>query len=166
MKVLTPDGLGAEPALQALGPEAWPDPPADLARAPEVPAPAALAAPRPASDRGDRAHVGRRDPCAASSRRSSAATTSSRDEAAALREAMVGELGACSTVYEEKVALPLPEKFPKPTQVHAAPGRAVPALRDRARGGLLRGLRDDVHRAHCQTEGRDPRDRRLSRLLK
>ncbi len=30
LKVLRPEGLEAEPALKSLGPEAWPDPPADL----------------------------------------------------------------------------------------------------------------------------------------
>jgi len=39
--------------------------------------------------------------------------------AQALREAMVSELGRVLDVYEDKVKLPLPEKFPKPTRVHA-----------------------------------------------
>ena len=39
---------------------------------------------------------------------------------------MVSELGRVLDVYEEKVALPLPEKFPKPTRVHAHQGEPCP----------------------------------------
>ena len=39
MKVLTLEGLEAEPALKSLGPEAWPDPPADLTELLSVPRP-------------------------------------------------------------------------------------------------------------------------------
>jgi formamidopyrimidine-DNA glycosylase len=39
---------------------------------------------------------------------------------------MVGELGRVIDHYEETVQLPLPEKFPKPTRVHAHQGDPCP----------------------------------------
>ena len=68
----------------------------------------------------------------------------SEEEAERLRAAMVSELGRVVDVYEEQVAMPLPEKFPKPTACPQPPGRALPTLRRRARGRLLRGLRHDL----------------------
>ena len=87
------------------------------------------------------------------------------DEAERLREAMIGELGRVIAVYEEKVALPLPEKFPKPTRVHAHQGEPCPQCGTRPRGRVLRGLRDELLPAGPDG-GRVLKDRRLSRLLK
>ena len=103
VKVLTLDGLEAEPALKTLGPEAWPDPPADLTKILGRQAPAALAAARPAGDRGDRAHLGRRDPAPAKLSPFKRGDDLSAGEAKALRKAMVGELQRVLDVYEEKV---------------------------------------------------------------
>jgi len=89
----------------------------------------------------------------------------SDEEAAALREAMVGELGRVLDVYEEKVAMPLPEKFPKPTRVHAHQGEPCP----RCEGVLEAVFYEDYVMTYCpacQTDGRVLKDRRLSRLLK
>ena len=86
-------------------------------------------------------------------------------EARALREAMVGELGRVLDVYEAKVALPLPEKFPKPTRVHAHQGEPCP----RCETVLEAVFFEDyvmTYCPHCQTGGRILKDRRLSRLLK
>ena len=75
------------------------------------------------------------------------------------------ELGRVLDVYEEKVALPLPEKFPKPTRVHAHQGEPCP----RCETVLEAVFYEDyvmTYCPHCQTEGRILKDRRLSRLLK
>ncbi len=89
----------------------------------------------------------------------------SEEEAVALREAMVSELGRVLDVYEEKVAMPLPEKFPKPTRVHAHQGEPCP----RCEGVLEAVFYEDYVMTYCpacQTDGRVLKDRRLSRLLK
>ena len=88
----------------------------------------------------------------------------SAGEAKALRKAMVGELQRVLDVYEEQVALPLPEKFPKPTKVHAHQGEPCP----RCETVLEAVFYEDYvmsYCPHCQTEGRILKDRRLSRLL-
>ena len=57
---------------------------------------------------------------------------------------MVGELGRVLDVYEEQVAAPAAGEVPEADERPRPPGRAVPALRDGARGRLLRGLRDEL----------------------
>ena len=89
----------------------------------------------------------------------------SEREAKALREGMIAELGRVLDVYEAKVKLPLPEKFPKPTRVHAHQGEPCP----RCETVLEAVFYEDYvmsYCPHCQTEGRILKDRRLSRLLK
>jgi formamidopyrimidine-DNA glycosylase len=164
IKLLTLDGLEAEESLRSLGPEAWPDPPALQER---------LAVPRPLHsllrDQQVIAGIGRTwvDEilhCAKLSPFKRGDDLSPR-EAAALREGMVTELGRVLDVYEERVALPLPEKFPKPTRVHAHQGEPCP----RCETVLEAVFYEDyvmTYCPHCQTEGRVLKDRRLSRLLK
>ena len=145
VKLLTLDGLEAEPSLKTLGPEAWPDPP-DLRRA-------ARRRARPLHsllrDQQVIAGIGRtwvdeilhaRQALAVQARRRPV----SEREAKALRTAMVSELGRVLDVYEDKVAAPAAGEVPEADARARPPGRAVPALRDRARGRLLRGLRDDA----------------------
>ena len=75
------------------------------------------------------------------------------------------ELRRVLDVYEDKVKLPLPEKFPKPTRVHAHQGEPCP----RCETVLEAVFYEDYvmsYCPHCQTEGRILKDRRLSRLLK
>ena len=89
----------------------------------------------------------------------------SEREAKALREAMISELGRVLDVYEEKIALPLPEKYPKPTRVHAHQGEPCP----RCETVLEAVFYEDYVMTYCpaeQTGGRVLKDRRLSRLLK
>ena len=96
IKLLTLDGLEAEPSLKTLGPEAWPDPPAleEL-----------LAVPRPLHsllrDQQVIAGIGRTwvDEILHAAKLSpfKRGDDLSAREAAALREAMVCELSACST---------------------------------------------------------------------
>ena len=72
---------------------------------------------------------------------------------------------ASSTTTRRSVKLPLPEKFPKPTRVHAHQGEPCPHCET-----VLEAVfyEDYVmtYCPHCQTEGRVLKDRRLSRLLK
>ncbi len=164
VKLLTLDGLEAEESLRTLGPEAWPDPPAlgEL-----------LAAPRPLHsllrDQQVVAGIGRTwvDEILHAAKLSpfKRGDDLSAREARALREAMVSELQRVIDHYEAKVELPLPEKFPKPTRVHAHQGEPCP----RCETVLEAVFYEDYvmsYCPYCQTEGRILKDRRLSRLLK
>jgi formamidopyrimidine-DNA glycosylase len=165
VKLLTPEGLEAEESLATLGPEAWPDPPADLGERLAVPRPlhSLLRDQRVIAGIGrtwvdDILHAGRLSPFKRGDDLSDA-------EADALREATAEELGRVVDAYEESVQLPLPEKFPKPTRVHARQGEPCPRC-----GTVLEAVfyEDYVmtYCPHCQTEDRVLKDRRLSRLLK
>jgi formamidopyrimidine-DNA glycosylase len=165
VKLLEPGAVDADDALAKLGPEAWPDPPADLRPL--------LASPRPLHsllrDQQVIAGIGRTwvDDILHAAQLSpfKRGDDLSAGEAAALREAMVGELGRVLDAYEEAVALPLPEKFPKPTRVHAHQGEPCP----RCETVLEAVFYEDyvmTYCPQCQTDGRVLKDRRLSRLLK
>src|SRR3954454_21874521 len=164
VKVLTLDGLEAEPSLKTLGPEAWPDPP-DLGEL--------LSSNRPLHsllrDQQVIAGIGRTwvDEILHAAKLSpfKRGDDLSDREAKALRTAMVGELQRVLDVYEEKVALPLPEKFPKPTNVHAPQGEPCPRC-DTVLEAVFYEDYVMTYCPHCQTEGRILKDRRLSRLLK
>jgi formamidopyrimidine-DNA glycosylase len=164
VKLLRPDALEAEDVLRTLGPEAWPDPPAlgEL-----------LASPRPLHsllrDQQVIAGIGRTwvDEILHAAKLSpfKRGDDLSDEEADALRRAMVGELGRVVEFYEDSVQLPLPEKFPKPTRVHAHQGEPCP----RCETTLEAVFYEDYVMSYCpqcQTEGRVLKDRRLSRLLK
>jgi formamidopyrimidine-DNA glycosylase len=164
VKLLTPEGLDAEDALRTLGPEAWPDPP---------PMGELLASPRPLHsllrDQQVVAGIGRTwvDEILHAARLSpfKRGDDLAEEEAEVLREAMVSELGRVIDHYETAVQLPLPEKFPKPTRVHAHQGEPCP----RCETVLEAVFYEDYvmsYCPHCQTEGRVLKDRRLSRLLK
>jgi formamidopyrimidine-DNA glycosylase len=164
-KLLTPAGLEAEESLAGLGPEAWPDPPDDLRERLAVPRPlhSLLRDQRVVTGIGrtwvdEILHAARLSPF-------KRGDDLSETEADALREAMVGELQRVIDVYEESVQLPLPEKFPKPTRVHAHQGEPCP----RCETVLEAVFYEDyvmTYCPHCQTEDRVLKDRRLSRLLK
>jgi formamidopyrimidine-DNA glycosylase len=165
VKLLRPDAVEADEALDGLGPEAWPEPPEDLAER--------LAAPRPLHsmlrDQRVIAGIGRTwvDEILHAARLSpfKRGDDLSPDEAETLREAIATELQRVLDVYEEHVQLPLPEKFPKPTRVHAHQGKPCP----RCDTVLEAVFYEDYvmsYCPHCQTEGRVLKDRRLSRLLK
>jgi formamidopyrimidine-DNA glycosylase len=164
VKLLRIEDLETEESLATLGPEAWPDPPPlrDL-----------LDAPRPLHtllrDQQVVTGIGRTwvDEILNVARLSpfKRGDDLSDDEAETLRAAMVSELGRVIDVYEERVDLPLPEKFPKPTRVHAHQGDPCPQC-----GTVLEAVfYEDYVMTYCptdQTEGRVLKDRRLSRLLK
>jgi formamidopyrimidine-DNA glycosylase len=164
VKLLTLDALEEEPSLKTLGPEAWPDPP---------PLRELLDSPRPLHsllrDQQVVAGIGRTwvDEILHAAKLSpfKRGDDLSEGEADVLRAAMVSELGRVIDHYEATVALPLPEKFPKPTRVHAHQGEPCP----RCETVLEAVFYEDyvmTYCPHCQTEGRILKDRRLSRLLK
>ena len=164
VKLLRAQDVDADESLSGLGPEAWPDPP---------PLRELLDAPRPLHsvlrDQQVIAGIGRTwvDEILNVARLSpfKRGDDLSDEEAEALRAAMASELGRVIDVYEERVELPLPEKFPKPTRVHAHQGEPCPQC-----GTVLEAVfYEDYVMSYCprdQTEGRVLKDRRLSRLLK
>jgi formamidopyrimidine-DNA glycosylase len=165
VKLLTLDDLATEESLATLGPEAWPDPPDDLR--------GLLTAPRPLHsllrDQQVITGIGRTwvDEILHAARLSpfKRGDDLSEAEASALRTAMARELGRVIDHYEQAVQLPLPEKFPKPTRVHAHQGEPCP----RCETVLEAVFYEDYvmsYCPYCQTEGRVLKDRRLSRLLK
>jgi formamidopyrimidine-DNA glycosylase len=164
VKVLPLALVEADEALAGLGPDAWPDPP---------PLRPLLDAPRPLHsllrDQQVITGIGRTwvDDILNVAKLSpfKRGDDLDDDEAERLRAAMVSELGRVIDVYEEQVQLPLPEKFPKPTLVHAHQGEPCPQC-----GTVLEAVfYEDYVMCYCprdQTEGRVLKDRRLSRLLK
>ena len=165
VKLLRPDAVESDEALDGLGPEAWPEAPEDLAER--------LAAPRPLHsmlrDQRVITGIGRTwvDEILHAARLSpfKRGDDLSDEEVDALRDAIPGELQRVLDVYEQEVQLPLPEKFPKPTRVHAHQGEPCP----RCETVLEAVFYEDYvmsYCPHCQTEDRVLKDRRLSRLLK
>jgi formamidopyrimidine-DNA glycosylase len=167
VKVLTPEGLAADEAVATLGPEAWPDPPQDLA---------ALLAPhgaRPlqAALRDQRiiTGIGRSwvDEILWSASLSpfKRANDLDADESAALRAAILERLGGAIAHYEDVVHLPIPDKLPLPLEVHRHHGEPCPRC-----GTTIEAVHyEDYVLCYCpqdQTGGRVLKDRRLSRLLK
>jgi formamidopyrimidine-DNA glycosylase len=167
VKLLAADQLEQDEALATLGPEAWPDP-GSVAELKEI-----LAAPRPLHtllrDQRTIAGIGRSwvDEILWTARLSpyKRGAELSDEEAGALREAIVGELGRALAHYELLVSLPIPDKLPMPLQVHRREGEPCPRC-----GTILEAVHfEDYVIAYCpneQTGGRVLKDRRLSRLLR
>jgi formamidopyrimidine-DNA glycosylase len=164
IKVLRSEAVDADESLARLAPEAWPDPPPLLERLGEKRPLHALL-----RDQLVIAGIGRTwvDEIlnVASLSPFKRGNDLTEEEAGRLRDAMVSELGRVLDVYEEQVALPLPEKYPKPTKVHAHQGEPCPRC-----GTILEAVfYEDYVMTYCpqdQTDGRVLKDRRLSRLLK
>jgi formamidopyrimidine-DNA glycosylase len=165
VKLLRADALAADEAIATLGPEAWPEPPADLAER--------LGEPRPLHallrDQRVIAGIGRSwvDEILHAARLSpfKRGDDLDHDEVEALRDAIRGELGRAMAHYEEKVTLPIPDKAPMPLRIHRHEGEPCPRC-----GDTLEAVHyEDYVMAYCptdQTGGRLLKDRRLSRLLK
>ena len=160
------DALDGEESLARLGPEAWPQAPADLGER--------LAEPRPlhAALRDQRviAGIGRSwvdeilwtaRALAVQARRRPRAPTSSRRLATRSSATLDGALEH----YERTIELPIPDKLPMPLTVHRHEGEPCPRC-----GTPLAAVNYEdyvmSYCPHCQTEGRVLKDRRLSRLLK
>ncbi|HWI22335.1 MAG TPA: DNA-formamidopyrimidine glycosylase family protein [Baekduia sp.] len=167
VKLLDDEGLASDPAVAKLGPEAWPDPPADLA---ELLRPQG-ARPLHAVLRDQRAitGIGRSwvDEILWVAKLSpfKRANDLSAEEGAALRAAIIDRLGHALEVYEEKVQIPIPDKLPLPLQVHRHEGEPCPRC-----GTTIEAVHYESYvLAYCpqeQTDGKVLKDRRLSRLLK
>src|SRR4051812_17075975 len=167
VKVLTPDGLAADEAIASLGPEAWPDPPEDLAALLKPvgarPLQAAL------RDQKVITGIGRSwvDEILWTAKLSpfKRANELDADDAAALRAAILERLGGAIDHYEKVVALPIPDKLPLPLEVHRHQGEPCP----RCGTTIEAGHYEDYGLCYCPegpTGGRALKDRRLSRLLK
>jgi formamidopyrimidine-DNA glycosylase len=155
----------AEDAIAKLGPDAWPDPPADLR--------SVLGEARPLHaalrDQHVIAGIGRSwvDEILWSAKLSpfKRGPDLDDDEAATLRASMLAMLDGALVHYEQAIALPIPDKLPMPLVVHRHQGEPCPRCATRL---------EAVHYEEyvmtycpaCQTDGRLLKDRRLSRLLK
>lgn len=157
----------ADEAIATLGPEAWPDPPKDLA---------ALLSPSGARplhavlrDQRVIAGIGRSwvDEILWHAELSpfKRGDSLSPGENERLRAAIVEKLGGALAVYEEKVHLPIKDKLPLPLVVHRQEGKPCPRC-----GTTLEAVHYESYvMAYCptdQTDGKILKDRRLSRLLK
>jgi formamidopyrimidine-DNA glycosylase len=161
------DAVAVDDAIATLGPEAWPDPPQDLAALFKTHG----ARPLHAVLRDQRviAGIGRSwvDEILWVARLSpfKRGDDLSADEAAALREAILDRLGHALAHYEQVVQLPIPDKLPLPLVVHRHEGEPCPRC-----GATLEAVHYESYvMAYCpaeQTGGRVLKDRRLSRLLK
>src|SRR4051794_4140326 len=167
VKLLRREEVDADDAVAGLGPEAWPDPPADLA---------ALLKPAGARplhgvlrDQHVIAGIGRSwvDEILWTARLSPFQRGDGLEpqEYAALRSAIVEVLGRAMAHYEEAVHLPIPDKLPLPPLVHRKQGEPCPRC-----GTTLEAVHyEDYVMTYCpadQTGGKILKDRRLSRLLK
>jgi formamidopyrimidine-DNA glycosylase len=168
-KLLPRDAVMADDALEHLGPEAWPDTPwpqelkARLGAAGARPLHSVLRDQRVITGIGrtwvdEILHVAKLSPFKRGDQLN-------EKELEALREAIRGEMERVIDVYESEVSDSLPEKFPKPTKVHAHQGEPCP----RCETVLEAVFFEDyvmTYCPHCQTDGKILKDRRLSRLLK
>ncbi len=165
VKLLRGEELEADEALATLGPEAWPDPPADLR--------AVLDAPRPlhALLRDQRVISGIGRSWVDEILWSAGLSPFKRgddlgdEEARALRDAIVASLDGAIEHYERTVSLPIPDKMPMPLQVHRRQGEPCPRC-----GATIEAVHfEDYVMCYCptdQTAGKVLKDRRLSRLIK
>ncbi|MGI9098391.1 MAG: DNA-formamidopyrimidine glycosylase family protein [Solirubrobacteraceae bacterium] len=165
VKLLRAGELDADEVLATLGPEAWPQPPADLRER--------LDAPRPLHsmlrDQRVIAGIGRSwvDEILWTARLSPFKRGDDLDEeeAEALRTAIAKVLDGAIEHYERVVTLPIPDKLPLPLQVHRRAGEPCPRC-----GATIEAVHyEDYVMCYCpaeQTGGKVLKDRRLSRLLK
>jgi formamidopyrimidine-DNA glycosylase len=164
VKVLRAEELDEDDSLAALGPEAWPDPPA-LAELLDLPRPLHAVL----RDQHVIAGIGRSwvDEILWQAQLSPYKRGADLDEqeAEGLREATMATLGAAIAHYEQAIELPIPDKLPMPLRIHRHQGEPCP----RCATTLEAVHFEDYVIAYCpacQTEGRVLKDRRLSRLLR
>ncbi len=164
VKLMGSEELDQDEMIAALGPEAWPDPPA---------LGPLLDEPRPLHgllrDQHVIAGIGRswvdeilHRAMLSPFKRGADLDT---DEAERLREATVQVLGEAIAHYESTLRLPIPDKLPMPLTVHRRNGEPCPRCGDRLEAVFY----EDYVMCYCptcQTEGKLLKDRRLSRLLK
>jgi formamidopyrimidine-DNA glycosylase len=165
VRLVALDALANEESLTRLGPEAWPQPPADLG--------ARLAEPRPLHaalrDQQVIAGIGRSwvDEILWTARLSPFKRGADLDaqELATLSDAIAATLDGAIAHYERAIEVPIPDKLPMPLVVHRREGEPCPRCGTR----LAAVSYEDYVMSYCpscQTDGRVLKDRRLSRLLK
>ena len=165
VKLYRDGDLDSDEQLATLGPEAWPDPPADLG--------ALLHAARPLHallrDQRVIAGIGRSwvDEILHRAQLSPFKRGSdlSELEAQCLRAAIVTELGRAMAHYDAELSLPIKDKLPMPLTVHRRQGEPCPRCGDALEAVFF----EDYVMSYCptcQTDGKLLKDRRLSRLLK
>ena len=166
-RLLTPDGLKADETLGKLGPEAWPEPPADLAS--RLASEGARPLHSVLRDQAVITGIGRTwvDEILHAAQLSPFKRGDDLDEreAKGLGEAIVAELGRGIDFYAERFSVPIPDKYEKPARVHGHQGEPCP----RCETVLEAVFFEDyvmTYCPYCQTGGRILKDRRLSRLLK
>ena len=167
VKVLRAADLEEDDALATLGPDAWPDPPADLRE--RLAAQGARPLHGVLRDQRVLAGIGRSwvDEVLWTARLSpfTRGDDLGEDEAEVLRDAMRERLGGALAHYEEVVHLPIPDKLPLPLEVHRHQGEPCPRC-----GTTIEAVHyEDYVMCYCPqdlTGGRVLKDRRLSRLLK
>src|SRR5579872_3028260 len=164
VKLLRAGELEREETLSELGPEAWPDPP-ELQPLLDQPRPLYALL----RDQHVIAGIGRSwvDEILHTAMLSPFKRGSDldADEAARLRDAIVGRLGGAIEHYEGVLKLPVPDKLPMPLTVHRHNGEPCPRCGDQLEAVFY----EDYVMCYCptcQTEGKLMKDRRLSRLLK
>ena len=165
VKLLRAEAVEDDEVIATLGPEAWPDPPEDLAEL--------LDAARPLHsllrDQRVIAGIGRSwvDEILWSARLSpfKRGDDLSVEDAGVLRDSIAAVLDDAIEHYERVVALPIPDKLPMPLQVHRKGGEPCPRC-----GATIEQVHyEDYVMCYCpaeQTGGKVLKDRRLSRLLK
>jgi formamidopyrimidine-DNA glycosylase len=165
VKVLRDGEVETDDAIATLGPEAWPEPPADLRER--------LSVPRPLHsvlrDQRVIAGIGRSwvDEILWTARLSpfKRGDDLSDEEAGALRDVIRSVLDGALEHYERVIQLPIPDKLPLPLQVHRKHGEPCPRC-----GTTIEAVHyEDYVMCYCpeeQTGGKVLKDRRLSRLLK
>lgn len=167
VKLLDRGTVEIDDALAGLGPEAWPQPPDDLAGL--LGAQGARPLYSVLRDQHVIAGIGRSwvDEILWTARLSPFARASDLTAAggAALRAAMIERLGGALEFYERKLSLPLPDKLPLPLSVHRGHGQPCPRC-----GATIEAVHYEdyvlCYCPGCQTGGKVFKDRRLSRLLK
>ncbi|MCW2922640.1 MAG: DNA-formamidopyrimidine glycosylase [Thermoleophilia bacterium] len=161
------EALAADPQLATLGPDAWPEPPADLRE--RLAATGARPLYSVLRDQRVIAGIGRTwvDEILWSARLSPFQRATELDDAqdVALRGAIAERLDAAIAHFASTAALPLPDKLKPPLQVHRRDGEPCPRC-----GTTIAAVHYESYvMCYCpqeQTGGRVLKDRRLSRLLK
>jgi formamidopyrimidine-DNA glycosylase len=167
VKVLRAPELEDDPALATLGPDAWPEPPADLRE--RLVAQGARPLHSVLRDQRVIAGIGRSwvDEILWTARLSPFGRPKdlTDEQDATLRTAIAEVLDGALRHYEQVVHLPIPDKLPLPLQVHRHQGEPCPRC-----GTTIEAVHyEDYVMCYCprdQTDGRVLKDRRLSRLLK